>query len=238
MAKPIGRTTFNDIGQPLTERNIHAPAPVILEGRYVTLHPLDENQAADLLASLGDDDQEFLLRYTADEPTRTVDEMRSFITGKRAVPAACYFACIDKDSGKPSGIACFMRIDIPNRVVEIGNVLYSTRLRRSRAGTEVIYLMARHAIDELGFRRLEWKCNDRNAGSRHAALRYGFTFEGVFRQHMIIKGHNRDTAWYSLLDREWPQRRETLEAWLSPDNFDASGRQITALAQLNGVGGS
>ncbi len=238
MTKPIGRTVFTDIGQPVTERTVRAPAPVILEGRYVDLHPLDESQAEDLLASLGDDDQEFLLRYTADEPTRTVEEMRALIKAKRAIPAANYFACIDKEVGKPSGIASLMRADLPNRVVEIGNVLYSNRLRRSRAGTEVIYLMARHAIEDLGFRRLEWKCNDRNAGSRHAALRYGFTFEGVFRQHMIVKGHNRDTAWYSLLDREWPQRRETLEAWLSPDNFDASGRQITALAQLNGVGGS
>ena len=232
------REEYTDIGRSVDHQAARAPAPGALDGHYVMLRPLDQSHARDLFEAIGGEDQEFLQRYTADEPVPSEAQMRGVIAAKQAIPAAQYFACIDRESGKASGIACLMRADLPNRVLEIGNVLYSARLRRSRAGTEVVYLLAKHAIEELGFRRVEWKCNDHNAASRHAALRYGFTFEGVFRQHMIVKGHNRDTAWYSMLDREWPQRRDSLEQWLAPENFDASGRQIVSLAQLNGVGGA
>ena len=227
-----------EIGRAVESRAAQAPAPVVLDGRYVQLRPLETSHAGELFAALESEDQATLQRYTADEPVASEAKMVQTIAAKKALPATAYFACADKRAGKVAGFACLMRMDLPNRVVEIGNLLYTAKLRRSRAGTEAIYLLIRHAIEDLGFRRVEWKCNDHNVSSRHAALRYGFTFEGVFRQHMIIKGHNRDTAWYSLLDHEWPARRESFEQWLAPENFDATGRQVVALAQLNGVGGS
>lgn len=238
MARDTRETEYPEAGRPVEGRAAAMPVSVMIEGRYVTLHPLAEAHATDLLAALLAEDQVALQRYTADEPVASLDDVLKLIRNKLATPAAAYFACADRRSGRIAGFACLMRTDLPNRVVEIGNVLYTGPLRRSRAGTEAVYLLAKYAIETLGFRRVEWKCNDHNAGSRHAALRYGFHFEGVFRQHMIVKGRNRDTAWYSLLDHEWPQRREAFEQWLAPENFDTHGRQILSLAQLNGVGGS
>ncbi len=238
MARDTSETEYPEAGRPVEDRPAIAPAPVRIEGRYVILHPLAEAHATDLLAGLLAEDQVALQRYTADEPIASLDDVLTLIQKKLAIPAAAYFAFEDKLSGRIAGFGSLMRTDLPNRVVEIGNVLYTGPLRRSRAGTEAVYLLVKYAIETLGFRRVEWKCNDHNAASRHAALRYGFHFEGVFRQHMIVKGRNRDTAWYSLLDHEWPQRREAFEQWLAPENFDAQGRQIMSLAQLNGVGGS
>jgi len=117
---------------------------------------------------------------------------------------------------------------------EVGNILYSPSMQRTTGATEAQYLFARHVFDDLGYRRYEWKCNALNAPSRRAAERFGFTFEGVFRQHMIVKGRNRDTAWYSMLDSEWPAQRDAYERWLSPDNFDAAGKQKTSLVSLRG----
>jgi RimJ/RimL family protein N-acetyltransferase len=125
-----------------------------------------------------------------------------------------------------------MRIDQANGVVEVGNILMTPALQRTTAATEAMYLMARHVFEDLGYRRYEWKCNALNEPSRRAALRYGFTFEGIFRQHMIVKSQNRDTAWFSLLDHEWPARKRAFEAWLNPANFDANGRQLKALSEF------
>lgn len=238
MARDSSEADYPEVGRPVEDRTATAPAPCEIVGRYVVLHPLDETHATRLYDRLLAENQTELHRYTTDEPVRSIDDMRRMIRGKLSISGAAYFACEDKASSGIAGFASLMRTDLANRSVEIGNVLYTGPLRRTRAGTEAIYLLVRHAIETLGFRRVEWKCNDRNAASRHAALRYGFTFEGVFRQHMIVKGRNRDTAWYSLLDIEWPKRREAFEQWLAPDNFDADGRQIMSLAQLNGVGGS
>jgi RimJ/RimL family protein N-acetyltransferase len=120
-------------------------------------------------------------------------------------------------------------------VIEVGGIAYSPRLQRRPGGTEAMYLMMRRVFDELGYRRYEWKCNALNAPSRKAALRYGFAFEGILRQHMIVKGRSRDTAYYSMLDNEWPARKAAFERWLAPENFDASGRQRTSLGELNAV---
>jgi RimJ/RimL family protein N-acetyltransferase len=128
-----------------------------------------------------------------------------------------------------------MRIDAANGVAETGHILFGPRLARTRAATEAIYLQARHIFDDLGYRRFEWKCNDLNEPSKRAALRFGFTFEGVFRQHMVVKGKNRDTAWFAMLDREWPALRAAFEAWLAPDNFDEAGRQRARLADFRPV---
>jgi RimJ/RimL family protein N-acetyltransferase len=120
-------------------------------------------------------------------------------------------------------------------VVEVGNILYTPAIQRSIAATEAMYLMARHVFDELGYRRYEWKCNELNLPSRRAALRYGFAYEGTFRQHMIVKGRNRDTAWFAMLDSDWPRVRTAFEAWLDPGNFDADGRQRSSLSALMGA---
>jgi RimJ/RimL family protein N-acetyltransferase len=127
------------------------------------------------------------------------------------------------------GRAQLMRIDPPNCVIEIGGILYTRVLQRSRGATEAMYLFARYVFEDLGYRRYEWKCNTLNEASRRAALRLGFTFEGVFRQHMIVKGKSRDTAWFSMLDSEWPERKRMFERWLDDSNFDSEGRQKTRL---------
>jgi RimJ/RimL family protein N-acetyltransferase len=125
-----------------------------------------------------------------------------------------------------------MRIDPAHGVIEVGNIMLSPSLQRTTAATEAMYLMARHVFEDLGYRRYEWKCNAKNEPSRRAALRLGFTYEGIFRQHMVIKDENRDTAWFSMLDSEWPARKMAFEAWLEPANFDASGRQKQGLAEF------
>ena len=141
---------------------------------------------------------------------------------------------IDRQSHAARGLASFMRIVPEHGVIEIGHIWLSPQLQRTRQATEAIYLMSRHAFDDLGNRRLEWKCNAANAASRRAAERFGFTFEGVFRHHMVVKGRNRDTAWYSITDSEWPARRAAFEAWLAPANFDPSGVQRRSLAEIRG----
>lgn len=127
-----------------------------------------------------------------------------------------------------------MRIEPAHRVIEVGNVMFPPLLGRTTGATEAVYLMARNAFEELGYRRFEWKCNALNARSWRAAIRFGFKFEGVFRQHMIVKGRNRDTAWFSMIDSEWPERKRSFERWLDPSNFDEGGRQRTSLSSLNG----
>ena len=143
------------------------------------------------------------------------------------------YAVIDP-SGAAVGIATLMDIRPAARSVEVGHIVYSPALQRTPLGTEVQYLLARYAFETLGNRRYEWKCNALNAPSRRAALRYGFVFEGILRQHTIAKGRNRDTAYFSMLDSEWPARKAAFERWLAPDNFDAQGRQKISLAALNG----
>jgi RimJ/RimL family protein N-acetyltransferase len=132
-------------------------------------------------------------------------------------------------------MASFLRMAPEHGVIEIGHIWFAPALQRTRQATEAIYLMARHVFDDLGYRRLEWKCDALNEPSRRAAQRFGFTFEGVFRQHMVVKGRNRDSAWFSILDGEWPAIREAFEAWLGPENFDADGRQRQTLAAVRGA---
>jgi RimJ/RimL family protein N-acetyltransferase len=146
-----------------------------------------------------------------------------------------FFAILDSASGGAVGYASFIRIEPIHRVIEVGSILYAPRMQQTALATEAMYLMARHVFEGLGYRRYEWKCNSLNAPSRRAALRLGFTFEGIFRQHMIVKGRNRDTAWFSMLDSEWPVRKANFERWLDPSNFDPDGRQKMALSRPNRV---
>jgi RimJ/RimL family protein N-acetyltransferase len=141
-------------------------------------------------------------------------------------------AVVDLKTGKAVGVASYLRIDPRNGVIEVGSINYSPALQRSAAGTEAMYLMMKRVFDELGYRRYEWKCDNLNAASKRAAKRYGFTFEGVFRQAVIVKGRNRDTAWFAIIDKDWPAIKAGFEAWLSPENMDSDGQQDRPLGSF------
>jgi len=209
------------------------PTPQTFAGRYVTLVPLNaEKHAADLWDRVRGHDE--VWDYLSDGPYGSEADLRGALAQKKASTAAVFLAIVPESSGEAEGYASLMRMDPANGVIEVGNILMTPSLQRTTAATESMYLMARHIFEDLGYRRYEWKCNANNAPSRRAALRYGFTFEGIFRQHMIIKGRNRDTAWFSMLDSEWPARKAAFEAWLDAANFDAEGKQVRSLAQLSG----
>jgi RimJ/RimL family protein N-acetyltransferase len=210
------------------------PERVTLEGRWITLTPLDPHAHAKALyeGSNGDAARESVWTYLFDGPYRSLDEFHANIEAKAHSTDPLFFAVIDNASGTPVGYQTFLRIDPPNRVIEVGNIMYTPAMQRTAGATEAQYLFAKYVFDDLGHRRYEWKCNAHNAPSRRAAERFGFTFEGIFRQHMIVKGHNRDTAWFAMLDSEWPARKAAYERWLARDNFDSNGRQRVALSAL------
>lgn len=209
------------------------PARVTLEGAYAKLVPLDASaHARDLYAPTHGADCETLWRYLWDGPFSSEAEFRTALERKGATDDPLFFAIAEPRSGRALGYASYMRIEPGHRCIEVGSILFAPELQRTPAATEAMYLMARHAFEDLGYRRYEWKCDSLNRPSIRAALRLGFTFEGVFRQHMIVKGRNRDTAWFSMLDSEWPARKAAFEQWLAPENFDAEGRQKSALAAL------
>lgn len=189
-----------------------------------------ERHAADLWRHLEGADE--VWDYLSEGPFAAEVDLRHAIQAKETGTAAMFLAIVPQSSGEAEGYASYMRIDPANGVVEVGNILMTPSLQKTTAATEAMYLMARHVFEDLGYRRYEWKCNANNAPSRRAALRYGFTFEGIFRQHMIIKGRNRDTAWFSMLDSEWPARKARFETWLDPVNFDAAGRQRRSLREI------
>jgi RimJ/RimL family protein N-acetyltransferase len=206
------------------------PERVPIGGRLVTVEPLNlERHAQDLWRGLSGAENDSLWLYLPDGPFAERSAFNAYLDRKATSNEAICYAIIDNPSKVALGIASLMRIDRPNRVIEVGGIHYSRALQRTAAATEAMYLLARYAFDDLGYRRYEWKCNALNAPSRRAAERLGFTFEGIFRQHMIVKGKNRDTAWYSMLDSEWPDRREKLEAWLRPENFLEDGTQLQPL---------
>jgi RimJ/RimL family protein N-acetyltransferase len=207
------------------------PAPVRLGGRWVTLEPLSvERHGHDLWFAVEGHDE--VWTWLGDGPYAREDDLVADLKRKEMGTAASFFAILPASTGRAAGYASFMRIDAPNGVIEVGNVMFSPELQRTRAATEAIYLMARHAFEDLGYRRYEWKCNALNLPSQRAARRFGFTYEGTFRQHMIVKGQNRDTAWYSMLDSEWSAKKSVFEGWLAPENFDESGRQRRAFASF------
>jgi RimJ/RimL family protein N-acetyltransferase len=207
------------------------PGRRVLEGETIRLEPIDlERHAHGLYAA--QHGARALWKYLPDGPFRSEDEFRAWLARCDASDDPLYFAIVDRESGRPLGMASYLRMTPAHGVIEVGYIWYSPALQRTRAATETMYVMARHVFDDLGYRRYEWKCNALNEPSRRAALRLGFTFEGVFRQHMVVKDRNRDTAWYSMLDSEWPRVKAAFEAWLRPDNFDAAGIQLRGLADL------
>jgi RimJ/RimL family protein N-acetyltransferase len=207
------------------------PRHATLNGRYVTLAALEAAHAADLWELTHSPENDGLWQYLFDGPYRERAAFEASIAGKAASEDYLFYAILDAASGRAVGYASYLRIEPAHRVIEVGNILFTPALQRTTGATESMYLMARHIFEDLGYRRYEWKCSALNEPSRRAAERLGFTFEGIFRQHMIIKGRNRDTAWYSMLDSEWPARKAEFERWLDPSNFDG-GRQRTPLRML------
>jgi RimJ/RimL family protein N-acetyltransferase len=210
------------------------PGPVTLHGQYLVLEPLDAAKHTPALwdAVQGHDN---VWQWLGDGPYASQAALHGSLAPKQAGTAAVFLALVPASTGQAAGYASYMRMDPANGVVEVGNILLAPTLQRTTAATEAMYLMARHIFEDLGYRRYEWKCNAENLPSRRAALRLGFRFEGIFRQHMIVKGRNRDTAWFSMLDHEWPARKAAFQAWLNPDNFDAQGKQRRTLAAINSI---
>ncbi|MGC2192553.1 MAG: GNAT family protein [Candidatus Dormiibacterota bacterium] len=212
-----------------------APLPrgVTVRGRYVELAPLDSaKHGAALWEAVLDPANDRLWRYLPDGPFADRAAFDANLKILCSSDSPLFFAILDGDSKRALGWASLMRIKPQHRSVEVGYILFTPSLQRSRGATEAMYLLARHVFEDLGYRRYEWKCDSLNGPSRRAALRLGFTFEGIFRQHMVIKGRSRDTAWFSILDGEWPARKSRLEKWLEPSNFDAQGEQKLPLSGL------
>lgn len=217
-------------GPPVSTEAARKPERTTLQGAYVTVEALDPARHGDALwRGAGGAENAELWRYMHSGPFESRETFDAYLATKAVSLDPLYFTAIDRATRRPGGHATYLRIDPGQRVIEVGSIVYAHAFQRTRAATEAMYLMAKHAFEDLGYRRYEWKCNALNEASQRAAQRLGFSFEGVFRQHMIVKGRSRDTAWYAMLDYEWPARRQEFERWLAADNFDEQGRQKTRL---------
>jgi RimJ/RimL family protein N-acetyltransferase len=203
-----------------------------MEGRYCRLERLvPARHATDLLAAMALDRDGRNWTYLTVGPFESAAAYREWLEKMAAGSDPMFHAIVDAGTGKAVGVASYLRIDTPNGVIEVGHLNYSPLLQRKPAATEAMYLMMKRVF-ELGYRRYEWKCNALNAPSRAAAQRLGFSYEGTFRQAAVHKGHNRDTAWFSIIDQEWPALNAAFERWLAPENFGADGRQRVSLSSL------
>lgn len=226
----------NDLGQPVgvPVPEFHAarrPELVTLQGRFCRLEKLQPGRhSEDLYAALRADESGALWTYLLESKPRNLRELSAWVERVSGQPDPAYYALIDRSSGRCIGRAAYLRIEPEAGSIEVGSILYSPALQRTLMATEVMYLMMQHAFDELGYRRYEWKCDSLNEPSRRAAERLGFTYEGTFRQALVYKGRNRDTAWYAIIDKDWPQIRKGYQAWFDPANFDETGQQKHALA--------
>ena len=227
----------NEYGQIIGESVVghtsgKLPAIDFLEGRYARIEALSvEKHAEDLLAVYGSDTPREMWTYLFQEPVADMEELVNLLNQMLARKDRFFYAILDRETGKALGTFSLMRIDQANRTIEVGAVTFSPALKQTRMGTEAHYLLARYVFEELNYRRYEWKCDALNLPSRKAAERLGFVYEGTFRQSVIYKGRTRDTDWLSMIDKEWPQVRARLEAWLHPENFDKNGQQIKSLRQ-------
>ncbi len=207
------------------------PERIPLAGRYAVLVPLDPAaHIDDLWPRIGGEENAALWTWMPDGPYLSKGDLETGLRTKAGTADPLFFTILNAATGQALGLASLMRIDPKHGVIEVGGIMFSPELQKSRIATEAMYLFASYIFESLKNRRYEWKCNARNEPSRRAAQRLGFQFEGIFRQHMMIKGENRDTAWFSMLDSEWPARKEAFRKWLRPDNFDANGNQLTPLA--------
>jgi RimJ/RimL family protein N-acetyltransferase len=222
------------VGANVDWRQAKRPQPTVLRGGHVLLRPLDADADAEPLYAeshppLAD---RGLWTYLPNGPYRDPAGLRDSLRTAEASDDPLFFTLVRLPGEEPAGVASYLRITPDHGVIEIGHIWFGASLRRTTAATEAIYLLAAHAFDELGYRRLEWKCDSLNRPSRRAARRFGFRFEGVFRNHMVVKGRNRDTAWFAITDDEWPAVRAGLEAWLDAGNLDAAGQQKRGLGEL------
>jgi len=212
------------------------PEPQTFEGAYVRIEPLDaDRHGRQLFDASNVADAEDKFRYLYEPPPADAASFDAWVRRAAAGTDPLFFAVIDRATGKVAGRQALMRIDAANGVIEIGNIYWGPLIARRPAATEALYLFMAYAFDTLGYRRFEWKCHNANAPSKRAAIRFGFTPEGVFRQHLVVKGGNRDTAWFAIIDKDWPALKAGYLAWLAPDNFDADGQQRSRLAQNIGA---
>lgn len=235
MTNPTHRT--NSAGQPIglavpgwsaRERPPRTP----MNGRYVSVEPLSPAHTASLCQSYLEAPDARDWTYLSAERPEGEAAWQAYVARMCQSTDPLHHAIVDRGSGRALGTAAFLRIEPAHGVIEVGFIAYAPALQQTRGGTEAMYLMMRRVFDELGYRRYEWKCDSLNAPSRAAAVRYGFTFEGIFRKAVVYKGRNRDTAWYAITDDEWPRIRQAFEVWLVPGNFDADGRQLRRLQDL------
>ena len=231
----MGTTRTNALGQPIGEpvpgwSARPRPSRVPMVGRFCRVEPLDAAaHATDLHEAFGTDRDGRNWTYLPYGPFPDAGALRTWLAGLDGADDPLFHAVIDATTGRAAGLASFLRIEPANGSVEVGHIHFSPLVQRTPVATEAMYLMMRRAFDELGYRRYEWKCDDANAASKRAALRLGFTHEGLFRQHSVRHGRNHDTAWFSIVDGEWPERRTRLERWLDPSNFDEQDRQRAPL---------
>ena len=221
------------VGEPVEPASAHLPDPTrSLDGRYCRLEPLDaERHGEQLWAAFTEDAAGSTWTYLGVGPFPDEPAFAAWLRGLQGAEDPFFYAILDAVSGQAIGVASFLRIDPGARSIEVGWITYSPRLRRSRVATDAMHCMMREAF-ALGYRRYEWKCNALNLPSIEAAHRLGFTFEGLFRQALVVKGRNRDTAWFAVIDRDWPRLDQAFQRWLHPDNFDADGRQRERLSDL------
>ncbi|AGB72089.1 MULTISPECIES: GNAT family N-acetyltransferase [Rhizobium] len=211
-------------------KGVARPERITLEGRYTRIEPLDAaRHGDDLLASARAPGAEDRFRYLFEDAPADRAAFSPWLEKAASSADPLFFATIDKRTGRAEGRQALMRIDNAHGVIEIGSILWGPAIARSRVTTETLYLFASYVFDTLGYRRFEWKCNSLNEPSKRAAERFGFVYEGIFRQHMVAKGQNRDTAWFAMIDADWPRLKAGYERWLSPENFDEAGQQKTKL---------
>ena len=209
------------------------PERVVLEGRYARLEPLEPaRHRDDLYAASTPPDAAARFRYLGDPPPESLEAFDTWLVKAAVSTDPLFFVVVDRATGRVEGRQTLMRITPAHRCIEIGNVYWGPRIAGTRVATEALYLFAVYVLETLGYRRFEWKCDALNAPSRRAAERFGFTWEGHFRRAVIVRGRTRDTAWFSMIDEEWPVLKAAYQRWLSPDNFDPDGRQKTRLSEL------
>ncbi len=228
----------NELGQPIGEElpgwtGADRPSRTSMDGADCRIEPLDpQRHLPDLFEAYAEDNEGELWTYIPYGPFQSIDELRDWMEPACALDDPLFFAVIDLATGMAVGMAAYMRIKPSFGVIEVGSITYSTRLQRTRIATEAMFLMMSRVFNELGYRRYEWKCDSLNAPSRRAAERLGFTFDGLFKQAVVYKGRNRDTAWYSILDCDWPPIERAYMKWLSGNNFDEEGQQKRKLQEL------
>jgi RimJ/RimL family protein N-acetyltransferase len=222
--------TDQPVGPVTDAKPVARPGPVALAGRFGRVERLAATHAPGLWEAIKGHDR--LWTYLSYGPFADTGTFAKWVDSRIVLEDPYSYAILDR-AGRAVGILTLMSIRPEHRVIEVGHVLYSPALQHTPLATEAQYLLARYAFETLRYRRYEWKCDALNAPSRRAALRYGFTYDGIFRQHLIVKGRNRDTAWFSMLDEDWPARKRNFETWLAAENFTADGRQKSSLAALN-----